>query len=169
MFEHGLGVPVSTRQAQARYAEGCKLDHALSCFNEGRLLEQAREPTAAIERYTAACEGEEMHACARLGVLHEQGEGTRVDLDAARHHYTSACEADIPVACAGLARLYESGRGVAEDRERAARLYERACDAGEKAGCEGRRAIESPVGVRYDASYKKLNRSFDFCTEYVNN
>lgn len=137
MFEHGLGTAASPRQAQARYAAACQLDHALSCFNEARMLELASEPEAALERYESACEGEEMHACARLGTLYESGTGTEVDLGAARRHYASACEADLPEACAGLAELYEQGRGVKADRKRAATLFERACDAGEDAGCQG--------------------------------
>lgn len=99
-----------------------------------RLAPDGGPPERAAALYRRACDGEELTACTRLGVLYGDGRGVEPDPGRAAELHQRSCDGGSPLGCTHLGLAYESGAGVEPDPGRAASLYETACET-EMAGC----------------------------------
>jgi len=120
------------------YAACLKRD-AEACYRVGQhylpyIDEEPGDFTRAAHFFLLGCDAGEPRLCARVGEMHERGEGFKADLTRASELYARACKESDPEGCLRLAMLDERGVGGTADLSRAATSYERAC-ALEEAFC----------------------------------
>lgn len=84
-----------------------------------------------IEACTAACDGDDVHACLVLGATYED----RKDDGKAVAAFHKACDRGLGTACGALSMHYLEGRGVAADATIAASMASKGCDEGSAASC----------------------------------
>lgn len=114
-------------------ADACDSSHPHRCVElAARELDQPR----ALQLYEHGCDGGDMLACDRAGMLRESAGGAPADDSLAARDFARACSLGSAHACGALGSLYDSGRGVASDLERAFALYRQACDGGVADACE---------------------------------
>lgn len=121
----------------------------------------ARSPVAtrAATLYRRACDGEEMTACTRLGLLYGRGRGVERDPTLAAELHDRACEGGSQLGCTHLGLAYAEGVGVEANPERAASLFETACET-EMAGCHHLADLYTRgVGVAQD--WERAEELFD--------
>lgn len=109
--------------------------------------------------YRRACDGDEMTACTRLGVLYGHGRGVERDPVRAAELHRRSCDGGAQRGCTHLGLAYETGEGVEPDPGRAASLYEDACET-EMAGCH-HLAVLYTKGVGVARDYERAVELFD--------
>ncbi|MFA6191692.1 MAG: tetratricopeptide repeat protein [Sulfurimonas sp.] len=106
------------------------VEEGLVQYNNGNKKE-------AIELYTKACDGGDMHACINLGLQYASGDGIKQDTRKAKGLFVEACKARYSKGCFYLGVLYKQGSdGVKQNKRRAQMAFNRACIIGEQRGCE---------------------------------
>jgi len=131
----GTTVKKSDRQAKRFFARACDLGHARGCTQLGVMLaDEGRKLSKAMDLLAQGCVSKVAVACARLGIMHENGIGTAVDKNKALKLYTQGCGGGSMAGCVRQGSVLEERGGAARD-EKARELFEKACDGGEPAGC----------------------------------
>jgi TPR repeat protein len=90
------------------------------------------EDDKSFEWLTLASKANITDACYRLGVLYEEGRGTKQDYSEAIYMYQKASKNDHEDALYRLARLYQYGNGTEQDYIQAYQLYSRAAEHGQE-------------------------------------
>lgn len=81
------------------------------------------------------CQSGDRLSCARLGLMHERGDGVSQSPSLAREAYEKACRDEEALACVRFARLLLEDESDGVDASMALELYRRACGAGHVAAC----------------------------------
>src|SRR6185436_13229381 len=121
-----------------------------ACSDYAQLLERGegvpQDAFGATRLYGEACKKNEFSACARLGVMYEEGRGgSGVRKKGARELFERACSGGDMLGCARLGALQIS---AGEDTAHAFELVSHACEAGIQAGCVGvGKALETGRGT----------------------
>ena len=127
-----------------------------SAQNAYTLAKEARgrgDPKAEVDALAKACSGNAFEACHDLGVLFEDGTGTKQSYGRAADLYQLACNNKVAVSCANLGLLYEKGNGVAKDPVEALRLHSKACDLRHGNACNDvGYFFENAIGTTKDAT-----------------
>ncbi len=106
------------------------VDDGLAQYNKGNKKE-------AIELYTKACDGGDMHSCINLGLLYGSGDGVKQDARKAKELFVEACKVRYSKGCFYLGVLYKQGAdGVKQNKRRALMAFNRACTIGDQRGCD---------------------------------
>ena len=98
---------------------------------------QQREPGARLS-FRDGCNRDHIPACFFLGMMHAQGLGGRVDIEAAFEHLNKACSAQLFEACHSMAYYYDQYPDE-EYQLAATELYRRACAGGLNQACNPQR------------------------------
>src|SRR5437016_142840 len=119
----------------------------------GAATARAADHCADLRACETACNAGDGAACDRLGQLHADGEGTRVDHFKSAAAYSKACEKQQGHACYELARCLDERRIRMPRPEEAAILYGRGCDYGDFKACD---AAASTYGTSPDKGAAEL-------------
>ncbi|KAJ1461382.1 hypothetical protein M885DRAFT_611658 [Pelagophyceae sp. CCMP2097] len=121
----------STRRLQEHAARGnAEARVQLGCaFRKGEMgLEQSFE--RAFQMYELAAAQGHAGAQSELGMLYDQGAGTKIDHKTAAHWYRRAAEQGFPYAQYNLGELFYIGKGVAQSHDEAVRWWRLAAAQG---------------------------------------
>ncbi len=115
----------------------CALGHPASCYQLGRVLEDAVPPdhSGAAKAFASACERGDIDGCASLGAAYMHGRGVARDPAKGVDLFRHACEAGSGHGCSNLGVAADNGDGAPKDVKLAATLFQRACDSGYSLGC----------------------------------
>lgn len=105
---------IAATQACAPLGQGVLDDDAALQACAERALRRRPEPALALEAfalYTAHCSSGDSAACSSLGVMHEHGLATRVDLPRALALYEGSCAGGNARGCANLGAALARGHG----------------------------------------------------------
>lgn len=141
-YRTGLeGISVNGPEAVRLWELACSQGDGRSCYyaskalGEGDLgVPQQVEHALALAR--RGCSNSGGAGCTAVGVHHEKGLGTPVNIASAIHHYTLGCAQEDWIGCYNLAEIYDTGRPtVGIDHGQAVPLYEKACTGGHLDAC----------------------------------
>lgn len=145
LYESGLGVSRSKKEAEQLLWKNVEAGHAPSMFRLGRLKESDSLLEEAIELFKMASNAESAIAHLRLGKIAEEGtQNTSPNAKRAFHYYKKAMDAGQPLGYFQVARCYADGIGVSPNALEANRLFQKAAMAGVPAAntIMGRRLLE---------------------------
>jgi TPR repeat protein len=132
-------IPEDPEGAYAAAWRGCKLGEAGACLDLGvdesmGLGGATQDYGAALEHFTAACEGGLAAGCRYVGMLHVEGKLGNPDPASALTWFETGCKKDDSDSCfnAGVL-IIESG--VGGDLDAAAAYMTHACELGDTDGC----------------------------------
>ncbi|MGL2876558.1 tetratricopeptide repeat protein, partial [Helicobacter pylori] len=77
----------------------------------------------ATSYFKKACNDGVSEGCTQLGIIYENGQGTRIDYKKALEYYKTACQADDREGCFGLGGLYDDGLGTTQNYQEAIDAY----------------------------------------------
>ena len=114
-YEHGSGVPKSSKQAVEFYIKGCNLGDLSGCREAGDVYswrafadsDAGEDYARAATFYVRACDGGEDLSCDDLGDLYRDGNGVPKDLAKAKFYYSRACSlsTELHFGCDDLKKL----------------------------------------------------------------
>ncbi|MEM9178849.1 MAG: toll/interleukin-1 receptor domain-containing protein [Pseudomonadota bacterium] len=110
--------------------------------------------------FRAGCNRDHIPACFFLGMMHAQGRGGSVDIEAAFEHLNKACSERLFEACHSMAYYYDQYPDE-EYQLAATELYRQACDGGVNQACNPQRRYSS---AELNAS-KTLNQLESACNK----
>lgn len=141
-------VPQDPVAAHAAAARGCELGNASACVDLGvdASLGQggaAQDQAAALQHFTAACEGDNAKGCRYVGVLYAEGSLGSPDFDAAKPWFARGCEMSDPESCFNLGVLAINVEPP--DLAAALQFMTRACELDDQDGCAAVPQIEAEL------------------------
>ena len=145
-YNRGEGTATHLTKARELLQKAAELGHLEAQYDLGMLyyhgvkkpnvqtFEIPQNPELAVKWLTKAAEQGDSLAQYQLGECHEEGTGTKKDLEKAFYWYQSAAKSDcqIPWVLSKLAECYELGIGVEEDIPKAIEWYEKAAEFGDE-------------------------------------
>jgi hypothetical protein len=126
MLYGGRGVEARPAEALHWFQRAADQDHLPAALRLADIHEKEGRPGAAFALIRQFAERGHAEAQNNLGVMLENGIGTRTDLEAARTSYRQAADQGLDEAHLNLARVYRDGLGVTPDRKLAAYWIARA-------------------------------------------
>ncbi len=81
----------------------------------------------AASYFKKACNDGVSEGCTQLGIIYENGQGTRIDYKKALEYYQSQCNDGVSEGCTQLGIIYENGQGTRIDYKKALEYYQSAC------------------------------------------
>jgi hypothetical protein len=136
MYLHGVGVEKCKSTATSLFDIAGKQDHSLALFRLAKLLVEGSESDVEVQKGFKACyrsaELGLVEAQFNLGVMLEDGLGTKKNLPKAASWYRIAANNGNKRAMNNLGNLYWHGKGVDEDRVVAEIWYSLALDNGSR-------------------------------------
>jgi tetratricopeptide (TPR) repeat protein len=103
-----------------------------SAYELGKAAFDKKDYALARTLFTQACEGDNMNACAYLGVLYGQGLGGPPAEQKARELYQKACDQGYLSSCTNLGIMDQDSGKISEARK----YYQKACDGKVAEACE---------------------------------
>ncbi len=94
-----------------------------SCFQLGRVLEEANDLEKAAIAYTRACEEKAVGGCFNAGFLLRN----RDLAEQAHAQFQRGCDLGYTAACNEAALAYKSGKGAPKDIDRARKMFDEGC------------------------------------------
>ena len=129
----------------------CANGDAGACNDLGANYEFLKEYDKAFENYKKSCDKGVELGCSNLGLLYEQGLGTKKDPKLAIEIYKTSCNNGGMQSCYHLGNAYRKGEIVAQDYYLAMRAYTNACESGDIPSCANIGAMyELGLGVNKD-------------------
>jgi TPR repeat protein len=145
LFRDGSdGAPRDIDRAITLFRAACP-KAAIACDNLGALLIE-KDERGATAAFQVGCDSSAMNeaqagCCFKLGLSHENGWGTPVDIERARFLYNLSCARSVREGCYHLGLL--ELKGGKDGALRAAIPFRKACDAGVAPACNN-------LGLMYD-------------------
>jgi len=103
------------------------------------------------------CNGGDLEACFRLGVMYAEGTGVSPDPPRATALFRQACSGGTLAACNYLALALAEGMGVERQPQQAVEVYQKSCDGGYKTACRNLgMMLRDGRGVPADAARAEL-------------
>ncbi len=138
MYLCGVGVKKCRATAITLLDIAGKQGHSLALFRLSELLIKGSQLVAENEKAFKACHRSAelglVEAQFNLGVMFEEGMGTKKNLSQAAHWYQIAADTGNKRAMNNLGNLYWHGKGLDEDRTRAEMWYSLAAENGSSLG-----------------------------------
>lgn len=100
-------------------------------YQLGRAYDKAERYREALAAYGKAADAGSAAAMNNLGALHENGQGSKVDLQKAFALYERSANAGSIIAMSNVGRMLQYGRGRPRDEAQALRWYQKAAEAGD--------------------------------------
>lgn len=100
-------------------------------YQLGRAYDKAERYREALAAYGKAADAGSAAAMNNLGALHENGQGSKVDLQKAFALYERAAGTGNVMAMSNVGRMLQYGRGRPRDEAQALRWYQKAAEAGD--------------------------------------
>lgn len=100
-------------------------------YQLGRSYDKAERYREALAAYGKAADAGSAAAMNNLGALHENGQGSKVDLQKAFALYERAAGTGNAMAMSNVGRMLQYGRGRPRDEAQALRWYQKAAEAGD--------------------------------------
>jgi hypothetical protein len=77
-------------------------DHAYACGTLGVVMDDDKDPVAALAAFRRGCDADDSYACARLGVAVKDGRGTAANEAEALTHFVRSCARGAPRAASSV-------------------------------------------------------------------
>lgn len=129
-YRDALGVIPDEEQAEVWFRSSAQAGNDNSQYALGKLLQEQRRITEAVEWYGQASAQGNQYADYRLGKLYLMGKEVPKDAEKAVRHLTASAEAGNQYAQYALGKLYLMGQEVEQDREAALYWFTRSADQG---------------------------------------
>jgi hypothetical protein len=137
-----LSVAAHANVFEDRAKEFCDKGEADICTDLGKYYREGnaqyqiqKDLTKALELLTKGCDLGGSEGCNELGLMHDNGQGTKKDAAKALSLYQKSCEGGVGAGCLNAAMMYDAGQGVKKDLSKAFGLYQKACEGSVGAGC----------------------------------
>lgn len=154
-YAKGIDTLVDSDEAGKYLEKSCRLEHAIGCFNLGKLLGASKqESKESITYYRKACELGSRRGCFSLAEIFEFGKYEQKDETEALRLYKKACKQDDGQACFRVGTFLQYGKGDQKINIAAAtQAYKKACIDGYKPACQ---TDFTNMGMGNDAQGKKV-------------
>ncbi|EGB06082.1 hypothetical protein AURANDRAFT_29896, partial [Aureococcus anophagefferens] len=138
LYRDGSGVKLDKKKAERLYRTAADRGIALAQYNTGLLLYSEQRFEEAFRYYALAADQGYRRAENNLGICHERGNGTEVDLGKARYcnaeelaRLRRHVENEVPEAISCLGDAYHDGwLGLVKSDKKAAKIWKRAVELG---------------------------------------
>ena len=106
-------------------------------FNNAVIAYKNKDFFVAFELFDKLCKNGNLVACNNLGILYDNGYGTRQSYQKAFEIYKNLCDKKISIGCYNLGAMYSSRLAVETvDREKALDFFGKGCDYKSTISCE---------------------------------
>ena len=124
-YRDGVGILMDDRQAEMWFRLAADAGYDFSQYALGKLFQEQKQFTEAVEWYEKASAQGSQYADYRLGKLYLNGDGVPRDVENAVAHLAASAEAGNQYAQYTLGKLYLEGQVVKQDRKAAYEWFSR--------------------------------------------